>query len=329
MQRVAKEATIMTNQKTKFDYSKVESKEDLRYWGLHPKKGRLYIDTKRYKKICEIERFTEFIPSGLFQNRNTHYFIPNKQKRHDYKYNLFRDLILQLKEDWFCEYKNVFAAIKTPEEAYQNLRLDMIAHSSGSDDLDEIEFDAMIHSFNRIKKYNEIINSLYFQFIQKITSEITRYMLLVCNDLGYKSNDFSIDAFFKFSDGLIKDKSQPKINKFRKYNAFNLLNKINNFLKHNTLRSYEQLKKHYPKNVRTKGVDGCKIDYENGMYAGDWIIIKPDYIDKLFDKLIIFFEDYCSIILKENIKEADWNYDDYFRDAFKVFQFPNAYYGIR
>ena len=65
------------------------------------------------------------------------------------------------------------------------------------------------------------------------------------------------------------------------------------------------------------------------MYAGDWIIIKPDYIDKLFDKLIIFFEDYCSIILKENIKEADWNYDDYFRDAFKVFQFPNAYYGIR
>ena len=53
MQRVAKEATIMTNQKTKFDYSKVESKEDLRYWGLHPKKADFILTLKGIKKYAK------------------------------------------------------------------------------------------------------------------------------------------------------------------------------------------------------------------------------------------------------------------------------------
>lgn len=310
----------------KFDYSKVESREDYEYWGMHPKKGRLHIDTKRYKKICEKEGMTDFMPEGLFQNRNTHYFIPAKKSRYDYKFNLFRDLILDLKHDWHHEYKKVFNAIRTPKETYQDARLGMIAYTSSVDELDEIEIEAMMIAWERDKKYNEILTSLYFQFIQKVASEITRYMLIVCNELGYKSNDFSIDSFFKFSDGLIKDKGEPKINRFRKYNTFNMLNKINNFLKHNSIRAYESLKRSYPNNVILTDSKGNK--YENGMYAGNWIKIKPNYIDNLFDKLIIFFEDYCRIILKENIEESDWNYDDYFKEAFKLFKYPQVYFGF-
>lgn len=34
----------------RFDYSKTESREDMRYFGIHPKSVRVQIDTKRYKK---------------------------------------------------------------------------------------------------------------------------------------------------------------------------------------------------------------------------------------------------------------------------------------
>lgn len=53
------------------------------------------------------------------------------------------------------------------------------------------------------------------------------------------------------------------------------------------------------------------------MFAGDWIIIKDGYIDKLFKKLIEFFEDYCNKFLGEDLEESKWNYDDYFKDVYK------------
>ena len=65
----------------------------------------------------------------------------------------------------------------------------------------------------------------------------------------------------------------------------NLLHKINNFLKHNTIDAYNGLKKEYPKNVCSVENKTAKSQYENGMFAGDWIIIKDGYIDKLFKKL--------------------------------------------
>ena len=64
------------------------------------------------------------------------------------------------------------------------------------------------------------------------------------------------------------------------------------------------------------------------MFAGDWIIVKENYIDDLLDKLIIFFEDYCRVYLKEDIEKSKWDYDDYFYTAFKQMKRPLNYFGI-
>lgn len=64
------------------------------------------------------------------------------------------------------------------------------------------------------------------------------------------------------------------------------------------------------------------------MYAGDWIEIKDNYIDNLFNKLILFFKDYCKEFLKENVEEADWNYDEYFINVYKKIKDLNKYWGI-
>ena len=106
------------------------------------------------------------------------------------------------------------------------------------------------------------------------------------------------------------------------------LHKINNFLKHNTIEAYNRLKKFYPKNVCSVENGTTKHEYENGMFAGNWIILEENYIDALLDKLVKFFDDYCVHFLKENIDEADWNYADYFYNAIQEMRYPHEYFGL-
>ena len=89
--------------------------------------------------------------------------------------------------------------------------------------------------FKRLPKYNEIINSLYCQFITKISAEVDRYTLIVMTELGYKGTDFDFQSFCKFSDGLLNDKNGTKMKSLSKFNAYNMLHKINNFLKHHSI----------------------------------------------------------------------------------------------
>ena len=133
--------------------------------------------------------------------------------------------------------------------------------------------------------------------------------------------------FRAFTDGLKGLKKADLLNNLKGYNAYNLLHKINNFLKHNTIDAYNGLKKEYPKNVCSVENKTAKSQYENGMFAGDWIIIKDGYIDKLFKKLIEFFEDYCNKFLGEDLEESKWNYDDYFKDVYKKVKNLDSYFG--
>ena len=77
-----------THKVERFDYSKVEAQQDAillyQYWGLHPKSGRIHIDTKRYKRTCEKIGIMDFMPEGMFANRQTPYFVPSKVRRYDY-----------------------------------------------------------------------------------------------------------------------------------------------------------------------------------------------------------------------------------------------------
>ncbi len=322
------------NRKTKrFDYSKIESGQswDLRvlsldeYWGFHKKSGRLHIDTKRYKKVCNSLGITEYLPNGLFAQRSTVYYEPSRIKRNDYKVNIFRDYLGGLKSDWENEYKPLFKNILTPEDVEKNHRTDLLMYSSSADDYDNACITARIAGLNRITEYNRIFRSFYCQFIQRVSTEVDRYILTVMVECGSKDNDFSMDRFRSFSDGLLQQKGSAKLSRLSKYHAFNLLHKLNNFLKHNSIDAYDTLRKLYPGNVESS-LNGKP--YQNGMFAGDWIIVKPNYIDDLLDKLIVFFEDYCRVYLKEDIEQSKWDYDEYFINAKHEMQDPYEYFGL-
>jgi len=306
-----------THKTIRFDYSKIIGEEDRRYWGIHTVKGRLHIDTKRYKKMCEKAYESRFIPDGLFKNRSTPYFIPTRVHECDFVVNKIIILINELKNDWFSEYKNAIKAIETPDKTEEKTRLNELMYTCNSADLDEISLDAFFAGVKRMNKYNQIVNSLYYQFVQKVCTEVERYMLLVSTELGYKSNKFDITCFVNFSDGLLKDKKGTKIEKLENYDEFKSLWLVNNFLKHNSVEAYNKLKKNYPHYVHPLKGEDSSIKYENGMYAGNWINIESKYIDNIFDKLIVFFKDYCRVFVKEDVEKASWDYDDYFENAYR------------
>ena len=322
-----------TRKVVRFDYSKFgsigewdwEILSNHKFWGFHPKKGRLRIDTKRYKKVCETLYFTNFLPSGLFRQRNTVYYEPTKRRRHEYKVNIFRDLLENLKNDWLTEYKQLLNKITTPEEVEEKYRLNTMCFTLDSDDYEDICIDAKMAGCKRLIKYRKVIKSLYCQFIQKISSEVDRYTLIFMTECGWKGANFSLKSFIEFSYGLLKQKNQIKINALSNYDDYNLLHKLNNFLKHNSIKSYSELEKFYPKNVLSIKNGSSNTPYENGMFASDWIIIEPNYIDDLLKKLIIFFEDYCRVYLKEDIECSHWDYDDYFYHAKQEIQ-DSLYY---
>ena len=320
----------------RFDYSKYESEpgwdsdclSHREYWGIHKTKdGRTLIDVDRYKHTCEQIGITDWLPKQLLESKGK-FFVPAKIKRDDYIINIFNDLLNAFKHDWEYEFKPIFNKIITPAEVYEKNRLGALMYTSCADDIDEIEIEAMMQSFKREPKYQQVIQSLYCQFISKLATETDRIMLIAMCKLGYKGKDYSFSSFAKFTDGLAGDNSGIMIENLDKYNAYNMLHKINNFLKHNTKSSYYDLKRYYPDNVRSIEKGTASIKYENGMFAGDWIIIKDGYIDDLISKLFKFFKSYCKQFVKENVEEADWNYDDYFEVAFNNLKNPRDYYGI-
>lgn len=317
------------NKVVRYDYSKYDKIlkdgaidadliKEYEFWGFHMKKGRLHIDTKRYKKVCTFFRLDGGIPKSLFAERNTVYYVPSKKGRHDYNVNIFRDLIWNLKREWDEEYKPLFWHIKTPEDVYKMERTEAMMYTSSPDDLDDIEFDALMSSIRREDPYTHIVNSLYLMFLQKIVTEVDRFTLSVMVKCGYENKSFSFDDFLKFtSQKTGVDNANKVIAKYKGYNCFNLIHKINNFLKHNTRDAYESLLQRYPENVRNVKNGTANREYINGEFAGDWVILKKGYIDKVFNKLIDFFDDYCEEVFKEDINRASWDSDEYFFNSYR------------
>lgn len=321
-----------THKTQRFNYKKIEDKNNPRdyweYFGIHSKSGRLHIDTKRFKKIMEQEGTTEFLHNGMFKNRTTTYLMPKKVHKYDYKINLIREPLLLLQKDWNEEFKPLFLQIKKPNEIYENTRLDSIAMTTFADDIDEIEVKSRLASFRRERRYRIITQSLYCQFICKICIEVDRLTLLFIKELGYSKKDFKVGNFSSFTDNLKGLKKANLISNLNGYNSYNLLHRINNFLKHNTSKAYNELKKEYPENVCSIENKTAKSCYENGMFAGDWIIINDGYIDMLFKELLDFFEDYCKIFLDEDLEESKWNYDDYFKYVYRKVRKTGSYFDL-
>ena len=313
---------------SKYDYSKYPTDEpwpqatfEMEFWGLHQVNGRIEVDVKRYAEACEQTGIKEFLPDELFKKPTVEYYVPSTKNRYDYTRNFFYDKISHLIGTWNEEYKPVFRKIKTPAEVESNVRLNMIAVTSDMEDIDDIDVEARMAGVMRIPSYHRIINEMYCMFLMKVCSEIDRIILFAVSSLGYTDEQFDMREFKIFSEGK---NGSVKIWNLKHYKEFDKLHKINNFLKHNSVKSFSSLDKYFPECIAKH--DG--IEYANGMYAGDWLNFQESDIDSMLKSVLIFLEDYCRRILGENIDRCYWDNDDYFLDAFKEMRNPMDYFGV-
>lgn len=319
-----------------FDYSK-SNPSDYEYYGFHLKNGRYHIDTKRLKKLG----YSGMFPEGLFNTpRNTHYFIPKHKSEVDYAVNLLLEMVNKLTNDWNTEYKDAISGLKTPNQVKEETRTGMLMYSSSpKDDMDEIDFESLMASIRREGKYDEAIRSIHLQYLQKMYAEYFRAILLVIKERGYTDNyDFDNYDFCEYVQEKTNAPS-PLLNplfKLPHFNFFDLLTKINNFLKHNTKKAYKAL----ANNSKEKDINHkqflssyvvdekqANMKYENGMYAGYWLKINSSFVDEMLNNLREFSIELCKLLYDEDASEASWNSDEYLVRILRteIIDFPYQY----
>lgn len=280
------------------DYTKLENEYDNRgHYGLFIKSGRVKLDTKRYKKFFKL-------PDNKIEHRKSVYYTPNKIHRHDYLSNIFSDKLLELKKLWLNEFSKAIDIIKTPKQIEDDVRT--VNLMDGVLDYDEANMSGMLANIRRQKPYKFVIKSIYAQFFQQMMAEINALSLRVMVSQGYKSEDFSKKAFDIFIQGKQKS-NQIQFPDFDNYYIFDRAYLVWNFLKHNSLRSYEELKRKYPEMIYDPD-----SKYENGDLSLSVIKIDENFIINCLDNMHNFFDEVCIRGFGENPDDAEWDYDDYF-----------------
>ena len=280
------------------DYTKLENEYDNRgHYGLFIKSGRVKLDTKRYKKFFKL-------PDNKIEHRKSVYYTPSRIRKYDYLSNIFSDKLLQLKRLWINEFSKAIDIIKTPKQVEEDVRtVDLM---DGVLDYDEANMSGMLANIRRQKPYKFVIKSIYAQFFQQMMAEINALSLRVMVSQGYKSEDFSKKAFDIFIQGKQKS-NQIQFPDFDNYYIFDRAYLVWNFLKHNSLRSYDELKRKYPEMIYDPN-----NNYKNGDLALTVLKIDERYILDCLDNLHKFFDEVCERGFDENIKDAKWDYDNYF-----------------
>lgn len=279
----------------KYDYN------DKEYYGLFPKRGKLRIDVKRLEKINLIDK--SIIDSIKRKPRNTQYYRPAKQSRYEYLSNIFRDTLAELKNDWYNEYLPAIEKVLTPKEVGISTRDYFI--NTGIADCDEWGEIELFAALKRNSKYMEIVQSFMGQFIHLFASKVEQTIIKVLLKVGYNNNYFTLTKFSEF----IFNKYHKKLDDIKGIENFMAFRDLWNFLKHNTISTYNKLKKSNPSIL-------INSKYSNGEFALWFIKFPKDFIDDTIKSLINFFDNFCNEILLENVEEAHWNYDGFFLNSF-------------
>ena len=286
------------------DYTALDTLNDYRnleYWGLIKRYGRVLIDTKRWLK------------KGLYlpdkaKLRKTVYFKPEKEYRDDYFCNRFIDLIKQLEKEWNDELIPIIKKLKTPRQVEDDVRVDSLA--DGILEYDEANIHAMMQGMKRSTAYHKMVKSIYGQFVLYFFTILESEMLKVMNELGYQNPSFNRNYFENFFNSLL-EKNATKLEKIESYSYYDMVRKVNNFLKHSSLDTYKKIKNKYS-DLLVKKEDNSFPEYVHGDYGLWFLKIDDTYLDILFKKLPSFYSNLFRYSIDEKVETASWNYDRYF-----------------
>lgn len=292
---------------TKADFEKF-AYHDTRFYGLFYTKTdngiKVKIDLKRLKSIVNDGLSDEQMK--IINRRRTHYFYPKKSEYYDYCCNVFASRIRDIENYWEEHYKELISyAKKRIDEPKELMPGDNMLLMQGIAEYDEAvmmsNWENMRNRFEYEKKCYEVVASLYASFIHQMASQIEAVTVLVLSKQNAMDNRFDRNVLYATAVG--KDKKVDELPSFKYYDKLYCLW---NFIKHNSISTYEKLRSAYPELIYEKA------EYKQGFPAFYLI----NYSDKLVIELLngcnSFFMEYCELVYKENYDEAQWNYGRYF-----------------
>lgn len=301
----------------KHDYTTVDFNEkdaeyrSKEYFGIFVRKGRVHVDTKRFKKTLERMGAQQFWNDDMGKNRSTPYLIPKKVHRDDYGVNISLGIIGRLRADWTEEFLPAIKAIRTPAATGEDARMSALAVRSGEDACEEAQMIGMAASIERYPKYYDVITALYCSYLQRIASECDRAMALMFRKRGNVGDAFTFDELIGHINELAAGDKNKRLEKVKQYKAFESIRKLDNFLKHHTVKSYQAVKRFCPQYLAKRN-----DRFQNGMYAPNWLDFPENFIESTLNQLEVFFDDFCFMFFGESARESDWNNDDYFLNVY-------------
>ena len=262
------------------------------------KNGQVRIDSKRLEKVSSLgNRIFEF----MNQPRKTVYFVPLKKRYEDYMCNIFRSALDGLENFWRKEFVNAFRSIKTPEQTYSDAYSGYFMQT-GILEPDELSMHANMLQMSRSVEYRFVIQSLVAQFIHQMVSTIEAVTIRVITLQGYDKLKFNRDLFDAFIQGR---KKGLKLENIEGYYDYDRLYNVWNFLKHNSMDLYEKINKKHPDLL-------FDDEYRSGDLALKILNIDRKFVTEMIKKIRCFFDNLCATVFDEDVKNADWNYDEFF-----------------
>lgn len=278
------------------------------YYGLFKVNGRWCVDPKRMQKT--IRCFTKK-KMDTMSRRNTTYFHPKKKSYTDYNVNKFVKTVRDLKNEFIDVQKPII------DQALENVKNskrefcpgDCVLYMQGIYEPDEASMWVLKRQMEQERdiknRYIELYTNMYSQFMLDMTSRIEAVTVSVYSSLNPKMKRWSRDKLY---DNInIKNISSRELPSFKYHDKLYL---IWNFLKHNNLDTYENLKRDYPEVLISE-------EYEPGDLAKYHLKLDDKLIMELLDGVEKYFVEWCNANCDENYNEAQWNYEDYFVEMVK------------
>lgn len=276
---------------------------DTRNYGLffYGKEKRIRLDPIRYNKMLGLTKEQ----MKVINNRNSHYFYPNKKLYEEYNCNLFRDEIIHIKQMWEEDFNPIIqvALAKIKSKSYVPGDDDklMCGISGYNSAVARTNWLTMLSKQGSdIKKFG-LSTSLYAQFFHLMVSRIEAITLSVITKNGYEGDRFDRNVLYAF-----KGNKQGKIEELIGYSSYDKMYKIWNFIKHNSKSTFDKLYEKFPELIKNK------CEYKQGELAIYFVEINDALINSLLIGVEEFFKNYCKLVFDENYDEALWNYDNYF-----------------
>ena len=299
-----------SNQKlTKADFEKFEY-HDTRYYGVFYTKTEsginVKIDPKRFKNTVGCS-FSD-AQTKIINARQTHYFYPKKSEYYDYCCNVFADRIQEIQDYWEEHYKKLIThakkRIEKPKKVTPGNNMFLM---QGVAEYDEAvmmsNWENMQNECEYTEKCFEVVASLYASFIHQMASQIEAVTVLVLSKQNAIIDRFDRNTLYATAAG-----NNRKVTDLPSFKYYDKLYCLWNFIKHNSLSTYEKLSSMYPDLIREDE------EYKQGFPAFYIINFTDELIMELLNGCNSFFMEYCELVYRENYEEAQWNYGRYFKN---------------